>query len=132
MTPHDTLGAMTRPRPLYDRIASALLWLAAFCFATGVFFSLTLEFRALPPVKPVAVGVTTIEHYSKLRDYLAAALFMMLVAPLTIWFRKIGERWLLLQWWGAGAPAGARGRGARAPLNLRQTIAFTTPVSGRV
>ena len=63
---------MTR---LQDRIASALLWLAAFSFATGVFFSLTLWFGVLPPVKPVAVGVVTIQHYSKLRDYLGAALF---------------------------------------------------------
>src|SRR5437764_1388966 len=83
---------MTRPRTLYDRIASALLWLAAFSFATGVFFSLTLWFGALPPVKPVAIGVVTIEHYSKLRDYLGAALFMTLVPALTVWFRRIRER----------------------------------------
>jgi len=83
---------MTRPRPLYDRIASALLWLAAFCYATGVFFSLTLWFGILPPVKPVAVGLVTILHYSKLRDYLGAALFMLMVPPLTIWLRRLGER----------------------------------------
>ena len=83
---------MTRPRPLYDRIASALLWLAAFSFAAGVFFSLTLWFPLLPEVKPVAVGAVTIQHYSKLRDYLGAALFMTLVAPLTVWFRNIGGR----------------------------------------
>ena len=83
------------PAPhLYDRIASALLWLAAFSFATGVFFSFTLWFGALPPVKPVAVGVVTIEHYSKLRDYLGAALFMMLVPALTVWFRRFGERFV--------------------------------------
>jgi hypothetical protein len=83
---------MTRPRPLYDRIASALLWLAAFSFAAGVFFSLTLWFGVLPPVKPVAVGVVTIQRYSKLRDYLGAALFMTLVPALTIVFRRIAER----------------------------------------
>jgi hypothetical protein len=80
------------PRPLYDRIASALLWLAALSFATGVFFSLTLWFGVLPPVKPVAVGVVTIQRYSKLRDYLGAGLFMTLVPALTVWFRRVGER----------------------------------------
>jgi len=77
---------------LRTRIASAFLWLAAFSFATGVFFSLTLWFSILPEVKPVAVGAVTIQHYSKLRDYLGAALFMTLVAPLTVWFRVIGGR----------------------------------------
>ena len=77
---------------LRTRIASGLLWLAAFCFATGVFFSLTLWFPLLPEVKPVAIGAVTIQHYSKLRDYLGAALFMTLVAPLTVWFRAIANR----------------------------------------
>src|ERR1051326_1663459 len=75
-----------------SKIASGLLWLAAFSFATGVFFSLTLWFPLLPEVKPVAIGAVTIQHYSKLRDYLGAALFMTLVAPLTVWFRALANR----------------------------------------
>lgn len=69
---------------LYDRIAAAFVWIAAFCLATGVFLSITLLFRSLPPTDPVAIGLVTIERYSKLRDYLGAALFFLLVPPLTI------------------------------------------------
>lgn len=71
------------------RIISALTWIAAFCLAAGVFFSITLLFGSLPPTSPVAVGVVTIERYSKLRDYLGAALFFLLVPPLTIWLRGV-------------------------------------------
>ncbi|HYH06914.1 MAG TPA: hypothetical protein VEK11_07580 [Thermoanaerobaculia bacterium] len=74
---------------LSDRITSAFVWLAAFCFAAGVFLSITLLFNNLPPTKPVAIGVVTIERYSKLRDYLGAALFFLLVPPLTIWLQRV-------------------------------------------
>jgi hypothetical protein len=76
------------PRPLSERIVAAFLWIAAFSFAAGVFLSLTLLFPALPPTKPVAVGLVTIARYSKLRDYLGAALFFVLVPPLTIWLQR--------------------------------------------
>jgi len=79
-------------RPLSDRIIAALLWTAAFCFAAGVFFSLTLFFPSLPPTKPVAVGLVTILRYSKLRDYLGIGLFFLTVPPLTIVFHRYGER----------------------------------------
>src|SRR5436305_11424187 len=79
-------------RPLSDRIVSALLWMSAFCFATGVFFALTLFFPSLPPTKPVAIGIVTILRYSKLRDYLGIGLFFVTVPPLTILFHKYGER----------------------------------------
>lgn len=79
-------------RPLSDRIVSALLWTSAFCFATGVFFALTLFFPSLPPTKPVAIGIVTILRYSKLRDYLGIGLFFVTVPPLTILFHKYGER----------------------------------------
>ena len=79
-------------RTLHDRIASAFLWAAAFCLATGVFLSITLLFRSLPPTEPVAIGLVTIERYSKLRDYLGAALFFLLVPPLTIWLRRLFEK----------------------------------------
>ena len=74
---------------LADRIVAAFVWIAAFCLAAGVFLSLTLLLRNLPPTDPVAVGLVTIERYSKLRDYLGAALFFLLVPPLTIWFRRL-------------------------------------------
>lgn len=82
---------MTRPA-LPHRIAAAFLWIAAFSFASGVFFSITLLFVYLPATNPVAVGVVTVQHYSKLRDYLGAALFLMLVPALTVWFHQMGER----------------------------------------
>lgn len=74
---------------LSDRITSAFVWLAAFSFAAGVFLSITLLFNNLPATKPVAIGVVTIERYSKLRDYLGAALFFLLVPPLTIWLQRL-------------------------------------------
>jgi len=81
-------------RPLSDRIIAALLWASAFCFATGVFFSLTLFFPSLPPTKPVAIGLVTVLRYSKLKDYLGIALFFLTVPPLTILFHRYGERFM--------------------------------------
>ena len=80
-------------RPLSDRILAALLWASAFCFATGVFLSLTLFFPSLPPTKPVAIGLVTVLRYSKLKDYLGIALFFVTVPPLTIVFHRYGQRW---------------------------------------
>ena len=74
---------------LYERITGALIWLAAFCLATGVFLSITLLFNSFPPTHPVAVGVVTIARYSKLRDYLGAALFFLLVPSLTVWLNRV-------------------------------------------
>ncbi len=79
---------------LYRRIAAALLWIAAFAFAAGLVFSLTPLFAALPPTPPVAVGLVTIERYSKLKDYLFAAIFLVAVPPLTVWLRAAGARLL--------------------------------------
>jgi hypothetical protein len=67
----------------------AFAWIAAFCLACGVFFSITLLFGNLPPTAPVAVGLVTIERYSKLRDYLGAALFFLSVPPLTIALQRV-------------------------------------------
>lgn len=72
---------MAEPEILAQRVIRALLWLAAFCFAAGIFLSATLLLRGLPPTPPVAVGRVTIEHVSKLHDYLAALLFFV-VMPL--------------------------------------------------
>lgn len=74
---------------LYDRISGALVWIAAFCLAAGVFLSITLLFKSFPPTSPVAIGVVTIARYSKLRDYAGAALFFLLVPPLTVWLKHI-------------------------------------------
>jgi hypothetical protein len=93
---------MTRERSLSGQVSSALLWIAAFCFACGLFFCATLLTRNLPPTAPVAVGVVTIERDSKLNDYVNAALFFLLVPPLTLAFRRLGER--------ATAPYGLRDR----------------------
>jgi hypothetical protein len=77
---------------LRKSITAAFLWAAAFSLATGVFLSLTLLFGNLPPTQPVAIGLVTIERYSKLRDYLGAALFFLLVPTLTIYLHRVFER----------------------------------------
>ena len=77
---------------LIDRTLAALLWLASFALATGIFLATTLLLRALPPTPLVAVGRVTVERASKARDYVAAALFFIMVAPLTIAFYHLGER----------------------------------------
>ena len=73
------------------RVISALLWIAAFCFATGVFLSSTLLLRDLPPTPHVAVGRVTIENVSKTRDYLTAALFFIIVPAVTIVLYRYGS-----------------------------------------
>ncbi|HEY2094543.1 MAG TPA: hypothetical protein VGJ81_22005, partial [Thermoanaerobaculia bacterium] len=88
----------TRQRPLTERITAALLWLAAFSYACGVFLTLTMLTTSLPATAPTAIGAVTIAHYSKLRDYVNAALFFVLVPPLTLWFKRLGSRW------GGGSP----------------------------
>jgi hypothetical protein len=77
---------------LHARIVSAFVWIAAFCLAGGVFLSLTLLLKNLPPTAPVATGVVTILRYSKLQDYVTVALFFLLVPPLTIWLHRVFER----------------------------------------
>lgn len=78
-----------RSKPLVERISTAFLWIAAFCLAAGVFLSLTLLFKYVPPTDPVAVGVVTITRYAKFRDYLGAALFFLIVPPLAVWLRSV-------------------------------------------
>lgn len=83
---------MSREGSLPEQVSSALLWMAAFAFACALFFCVTLLTRFLPPTPPVAIGVVTIEHDSKLRDYVNAALFFLLVPPLTLGLRRIFDR----------------------------------------
>jgi hypothetical protein len=72
--------------------ASALLWAAAFCLAVSVYFCLSPFLRFLPPTSPVAVGVVTIRHVSKSRDYLTALLFFLVVPPATLFLQRQGQR----------------------------------------
>jgi hypothetical protein len=83
-----------RQDELTARAVRALLWIAAFSFALGLFLSLTLLLRAIPPTAPVAVGRVTIERASKLRDYIAALMFFVVVPPATILFYRLGSRQL--------------------------------------
>lgn len=103
---------------LYDRIAAALVWIAAFSFAAGVFFSITLLFRGFPPTAPVAIGIVTIERYSKLKDYVTAGLFFMFVPVLTVWFQQIGTRLI----------ARERSRFVRRDRDLAVAVLFTVPL----
>ncbi len=75
---------------LVDRVISALLWLAAFCFAVGIFLAATQLLRWLPPTPPIAVGRVTVERASKLRDYVTAILFFLIVPAATILVHRLG------------------------------------------
>jgi hypothetical protein len=77
-----------------SRVLKACLWLAAFFFACGIFLGATQLLRGVPPTAPVAVGRVTVEGASKLRDYLTALLFFVLVPPLTIALYRLGTRQL--------------------------------------
>jgi hypothetical protein len=83
-----------RQDELTARVIRALLWIAAFSFALGLFLSLTLLLRTIPPTAPVAVGRVTIERASKLRDYIAALLFFVVIPPATIALYRAGVRQL--------------------------------------
>ena len=103
---------------LYDRIAAALVWVAAFSFAAGVFFSITLLLRGFPPTDPVAIGIVTIERYSKLEDYVTAALFFLSVPPLTVWLHGVGRKLI----------AREQSRFARRDRDLAVALLFTVPL----
>jgi hypothetical protein len=73
-------------------VIRALLWLAAFCFAAGLFLAATLLLRGVPPTPHVAVGRVTVENASKLRDYLTVLLFLLITPAATIPFFGLGAR----------------------------------------
>ncbi len=79
---------MRERRDLTERIESGLIWVAAFAFACGLFLSLTLTFKHLPETSPAAVGYVTINHVSKLADYLGLFLSLTLIPLLTILLRE--------------------------------------------
>lgn len=76
------------------RIRTALVWTAAFAFSLALFLLLSKYLRVLPPTEPVAVGRVTVEKASKLRDYLTAAIFYLLVPLATVGFARAGDRFL--------------------------------------
>jgi hypothetical protein len=73
-------------------VIRSLLWLAAFCFAAGLFLAATLLLRGVPPTPHVAVGRVTVENASKLRDYLTALLFFFITPAATIPLFRLGLR----------------------------------------
>ncbi|MEA2568421.1 MAG: hypothetical protein QOI24_422 [Acidobacteriota bacterium] len=77
---------------LAESVLRALLWLAAFFFACGIFLAATLLLRDLPPTAPVAIGRVTVEKASKLRDYATAALFFLIVPFATIRLQRLGAK----------------------------------------
>jgi hypothetical protein len=77
---------------LPNGVIRSLLWLAAFCFAAGIFLAATLLLRAVPPTPHIAVGRVTVENASKLRDYLTALLFFIVTPAATIPFYRLGAR----------------------------------------
>jgi len=73
-------------------VLRSLLWLAAFCFAAGIFLTATLLLRGVPATAHVAVGRVTVENASKLRDYLTALVFFLVAPAATIPLYRLGAR----------------------------------------
>jgi hypothetical protein len=79
-------------KDLIDGVIRALLWIAAFCFAAGIFLTATLILRDVPPTPHVAVGRVTVENASKFRDYLTVLLFFIIAPAATIPLYRLGAR----------------------------------------
>ncbi len=73
-------------------VIRSLLWVAAFCFAVGIFLTATLLLRGVPATPHVAVGRVTVENASKLRDYLTVLLFFIIAPAATIPLYRLGAR----------------------------------------
>jgi len=65
-------------------LTGGLVWAAAFGYASSIFLVLQKSLRFLPATRPVAIGLVTIQHDSKIRDYVTAALFYLIVAAGTV------------------------------------------------
>lgn len=74
---------------LVDRLTGSLATAGAFFFAFTAFLVVLKQLKYLPPTDPVAIGRVTVEGASKLRDYLALALFFVAVPLLTVAFRRL-------------------------------------------
>ncbi len=79
---------------LLDRVSRFLLWAASFFFGTALFLVARKLLRVVPPTDPVAIGRVTIEGASKLRDYLSAGLFYLLVPLAAVIFFPLALRWI--------------------------------------
>ena len=79
-------------KDLVAGVIRSLLWLAAFCFAAGIFLTVTPLLRGIPPTPHVAVGRVTVENASKLRDYVAVLLFLLVAPAATIPLYRLGAR----------------------------------------
>lgn len=79
-------------------LTSGLLWAGAFGFASSLFLVLQKSLRFLPATRPVAIGLVTIQHDSKARDYVTAAIFYLIVSAGTVVLRRLFER--SLERWG--------------------------------
>src|SRR5436305_6700059 len=79
-------------RDLAAGVIRSLLWLAAFCFAAGLFLAATLLLRGVPPTAHSAAGRVTGENASKLRDYLTALLFFLITPAAAIPLFRVGVR----------------------------------------
>ncbi|MEO6259685.1 MAG: hypothetical protein ABIP63_05015, partial [Thermoanaerobaculia bacterium] len=124
-------------RSLYERVIAASLWVAAFSFASGIFLCLTLLFPLFPPTAAVAVGVVTIQRYSKLRDYAGLSLFLTLVPILTLWFHHRGAKVLSriekdFTWRGRSARRASVGLLFTLPFLLAPLLFLTTGKFGWV
>ncbi|HEX3070161.1 MAG TPA: hypothetical protein VHX14_16465, partial [Thermoanaerobaculia bacterium] len=73
-------------------VIKSLLWIAAFCFAVGIFLTATLLLRGVPATPHVAVGRVTVENASKLREYLTVLLFFIIAPAATIPLYRLGAR----------------------------------------
>ncbi len=93
-------------RELPRRAVSALMWIAAFCFASGIFLAATQLLRWVPPTPHIAVGRVTIENASKLRDYATEVLFFLIVPAGTLVLQRYGTR--MSERLRRDAPAGQR------------------------
>ena len=81
-----------RDAKLIRKLTSGLLWLAAFCFSLALYLTVSKSVRDLPSTDPVAVGRITVDGFSKLGDYVGAAVFYLLVPLATVGFRMLLER----------------------------------------
>jgi hypothetical protein len=79
-------------KDLAGGVIRSLVWLAAFCFAAGIFLTATLLLRGVPPTPHVAIGRVTVENASKLRDYLTVLLFFIIAPAATIPLYRLGVR----------------------------------------
>lgn len=115
--------------PLVKGLTAALLWCAAFAYASTWFLSATKLWRGFPPTPAVAIGILTVEQYAKTGDYFTAAMFYLLVPALTVLFVPLFRRGLERLLRPAGGEPGTALAGAALltlPLLLAPLFFLTT------